>query len=96
MIVISKFITCNRQVDLCVYSLPVFCELTFQDNVPKTCISDRIELSSSFTHLFSKSRQAAAYDVEEHTFKNAHRTPLLVRAIYQSEQYCKICKICLS
>ena len=38
-------------------------------------MSDRIELSSSFTHLFNKSRHAAAYDEMEHTL-SAHRTPL--------------------
>ena len=39
-------------------------------------MSDRIELSSSFTRLFNKSRQATAYIGMEHTLKNAHRTPL--------------------
>ena len=37
MIVILKFIACDRQVDFCVgyIGLPTFCELTSQEYVPK-------------------------------------------------------------
>ena len=36
-------------------------------------MSDRIELSSSFTHLVDKCRQAAASYAVEHTFKKCSR-----------------------
>ena len=35
MIVILKLIACDRQVNLCVYSLLIFCELTSQDYASK-------------------------------------------------------------
>ena len=49
---------------------------------------DRFELSSFFTHLFNKSRQAAAYNGVEHTLKNAHRAPLIPNGLSKLQDDC--------
>ena len=65
----------------------ILLRVTFQDNVPKmrirlnekaldVAMTHRIKLSSCFTHLFNKSRQAAEYNGVKHTSKNAHPEPV--------------------
>ena len=62
MLVILKFIAGDRPLHFVAYTVPIFCEHTSQDYGPKMQImqiesrlmSDRVELSSSFTHLFHK------------------------------------------
>ena len=82
MLGISKFKECDRHIDLFVYYMLIFVNLRLKIiclkrelGWLKRCLTpDRIELLSSFTHSFYKSRQAAAITKWSTPSKNSNRS----------------------